>query len=57
MSKRMIRFRALVRKELLATLKEKTSRMISVAPVVLYIILFGYIASFNLSHIPYAICD
>ena len=57
MSKRMIRFRALVRKELLATLKEKTSRMILVAPLVLYIILFGYIASFNLNHIPYALCD
>ena len=57
MSKRMIRFRALVRKELLATLKEKTSRMILVGPLLLYIILFGYIASFNLNHIPYALCD
>lgn len=57
MTKRMIRFRALVRKELLATLKEKTSRMILVGPLLLYIILFGYIASFNLNYIPYALCD
>ena len=57
MSKRMIRMRALVRKELLATLKEKTSRMILVGPLLLYILLFGYIASFNLNHIPYALCD
>lgn len=57
MTKRMIRFRALVRKELLATLKEKTSRMILVGPLLLYIILFGYIASFNLNDVPYALCD
>lgn len=49
--------RALVRKELLAVLKERTSRMILVMPVILYIVLFGYIASFNLERIPYAVCD
>lgn len=57
MTKRMIRFKALVRKELLATLKEKTSRMILVGPLLLYILLFGYIASFNLNYVPYALCD
>lgn len=51
------RFRALVHKELLATLKEKSSRMILVGPLLLYILLFGYIASFNLEHVPYALCD
>ncbi|MCF0253550.1 MAG: ABC transporter permease [Duodenibacillus sp.] len=48
---------ALVRKELRATLKERTSRMILVGPLVLYIILFGYIATFNLNHVPYALCS
>lgn len=50
-------FRALARKELLATLKEKTSRMILVGPLLLYILLFGYIASFNLERVPYALCN
>ena len=57
MSARLNRFRALVKKELLATLKEKTSRMILVGPLLLYILLFGYIASFNLDRVPYAVCD
>lgn len=57
MSKRSVRFKALVRKEFLATLKEKTSRMILVGPLLLYILLFGYIATFNLDRVPYALCD
>lgn len=57
MSARVNRFRALVKKELLATLKEKTSRLILVGPLLLYILLFGYIASFNLDRVPYALCD
>lgn len=57
MSERVNRFRALVKKELLATLKEKTSRLILVGPLLLYILLFGYIASFNLDRVPYALCD
>ncbi len=48
---------ALVKKEFLSVLKDRTSRMILVAPIILYIILFGYIASFNLERIPYAVCD
>lgn len=57
MSRRLRCFRALAHKELLATLKEKTSRMILVAPLLLYILLFGYIASFNLERVPYALCN
>ncbi len=49
--------RALIHKEFLSVLKDRTSRMILVVPVLLYIILFGYIASFNLERIPYALCD
>lgn len=48
---------ALLKKEFLATLKERSSRMIMVAPIILYVILFGYIASFNLDYIPYALLD
>lgn len=53
----LLRIRALVRKEFTATLKERTSRMILVGPLILYIVLFGYIATFNLNHVPYALCD
>ena len=49
--------KAVVKKEFLSVLKDKRSRMILVVPVVMYIILFGYIASFNLERIPYAVCD
>ena len=49
--------KAVVKKEFLSVLKDKRSRMILVLPVVMYIILFGYIASFNLERIPYAVCD
>ena len=51
------RLRALIVKELAATLKERTSRMILVGPIILYVILFGYIATFNLNHVPYALLD
>ena len=57
MNAKVNRFRALVKKELLATLKEKTSRLILVGPLLLYILLFGYIASFNLDRVPYVLCD
>ena len=41
---------ALLKKEFATTLKERASRMILVAPIVLYVILFGYIATFNLNN-------
>lgn len=54
---RSARFRALLRKELLTTLKDLTSRMILVGPLILYVILFGYVATFNLDYAPYALLD
>lgn len=54
---RSARFRALLRKELLTTLKDRTSRMILVGPLILYVILFGYVATFNLDYAPYALLD
>lgn len=56
-TQRLMRFRALLRKELLTTLKDRTSRMILVGPLILYVILFGYVASFNLEYAPYALLD
>ena len=49
--------KALLKKELIATLKERSSRMILVATLLLYVILFGYIATFNLDYVPYAVLD
>lgn len=54
---RLPRLRALLRKEFLTTLKDRTSRMILVGPLVLYVILFGYVATFNLDYAPYALLD
>lgn len=54
---RSVRFRALLVKELLTTIKDRTSRMILVAPIILYVILFGYVATFNLDYAPYALLD
>ncbi len=48
---------ALIKKEWMAVLKEKSSRMIMVAPIILYVILFGYIATFNLDYVGYALLD
>lgn len=56
-ARRTVMLAALFRKELIATLKEKSSRMIMVAPIILYVILFGYIATFNLDYVPYALLD
>ena len=48
---------ALCRKELLALLKEPSSRAILFAPVLLQALLFGYGATFDLNHVPYAVLD
>lgn len=57
MLNRSARFRALLHKEMLTTLKDRTSRMILVGPLILYVILFGYVATFNLDYAPYALLD
>lgn len=48
---------ALVRKEILALLKEPSSRAILFAPALLQALLFGYGATFDLKHVPYAVLD
>ena len=47
------RIMAQVKKEILTILKDKKSRVILVAPVIVQCIIFGYGASYHLEHIPF----
>lgn len=47
----------LIRKELIAVLKDPRSRLILFLPVVLQSLLFGYAATFDLNEVPYALLD
>ncbi|MDA8362471.1 MAG: ABC transporter permease [Gammaproteobacteria bacterium] len=49
------RIRALARKEFLALLRDKVARMTLIVPPLLQLIVFGYAATFNIRHIPYAV--
>ena len=46
---------ALVIKEFLALLKDKRSRLVLIVPPMVQLIIFGYAATFDLNHIPYAV--
>ncbi|HEY2370490.1 MAG TPA: ABC transporter permease [Polyangiaceae bacterium] len=47
----------LCRKELLAILKDPSSRVILFVPVLMQALLFGYGATFDLTNVPYAVVD
>lgn len=47
----------LVRKELLAIFKDPRSRIVLVGPIIVQTLLFGYAATFDLNHAPYALLD
>lgn len=47
----------LFRKELLALLKDPSSRALLVAPALMQALLFGYGATYDLTHVPYAVLD
>jgi len=49
------RLRALVIKEFLALLKDKKSRLVIIVPPMVQLLVFGYAATFDLTHIPYAL--
>lgn len=49
--------KALIVKELLAVLKDKKSRMVLIAPPLIQLIVFGYAATFDLNHVPYAVLN
>lgn len=51
------RILALIRKELLAILKDPRSRIVLFVPPILQTLLFGYAATFDLNRVPYAVLD
>ena len=44
-----------VRKEFLALLKDPRSRFVLIVPPIIQLLVFGYAATFDLNHIPYAV--
>ena len=46
---------ALVVKELLAVLKDAKSRMVLIGPPILQLVVFGYAATYDLNHVPFAV--
>ena len=53
----LFRLLALVRKELMSVLKDPSSRVILFVPVLLQSLIFGYVATYDLSNVPYAVLD
>lgn len=53
----ILRTLALIRKELLAILKDPRSRFVLFAPPVIQCVIFGYVASYDLNDVPYAALD
>lgn len=53
----LYRIIALVRKELLAILKDPKSRVTLFVPPILQCLIFGYAASYDLNNVPYAVLD
>lgn len=46
---------ALIVKEFLALLRDKASRIVLIGPPVVQLLVFGYAATFDLNHVPYAV--
>jgi ABC-2 type transport system permease protein len=53
----LFRILALTRKELLAILKDPRARPVLFVPPALQCLVFGYVATFDLNHVPYAVLD
>src|SRR4051812_45998106 len=53
----LLRILALTRKELLAVLKDRRARMSLLIPPILQSLIFGYAATYDLNHVPYAVLD
>jgi ABC-2 type transport system permease protein len=53
----LLRVLALARKELLAVLKDPRSRFALIGPPIIQSLLFGYVATYDLSRVPYAVLD
>ncbi len=48
---------ALIIKEFLAILRDGKSRMVLVGPPLIQLVVFGYAASYDLNHVPFAVYD
>ncbi|HUK02640.1 MAG TPA: ABC transporter permease [Steroidobacteraceae bacterium] len=55
--KSLLRILALTRKELLAVLKDRRARFSLIIPPMMQTLIFGYAASYDLNHVPYAVLD
>jgi ABC-2 type transport system permease protein len=53
----LLRIVALVRKELLAILKDPRARFALIGPPIIQCLVFGYAASYDLNNVPYAVLD
>lgn len=53
----IFRIMALTRKELLALLKDPRSRFSIIIPPILQCLIYGYVATYDLNHVPYAVLD
>ncbi|HVO48680.1 MAG TPA: ABC transporter permease [Steroidobacteraceae bacterium] len=53
----LLRIIALTRKELLAVLKDRRARMSLLIPPIVQGLVFGYAATYDLNHVPYAVLD
>src|SRR5882672_11795413 len=53
----LLRIIALTRKELLAVLKDRRARMSLLVPAIVQGLVFGYAATYDLNHVPYAVLD
>jgi ABC-2 type transport system permease protein len=53
----ILRILALIRKELLAILKDPRGRVTLFLPPIFQCLVFGYAASYDLNHVPYAVLD
>lgn len=53
----LARIMSLIRKELLALLKDPSSRALLFVPALMQALLFGYGATYDLTHVPYAVLD
>ncbi|MGX9105219.1 hypothetical protein ACWTQZ_26425, partial [Escherichia coli] len=53
----LLRILALARKELLAVLKDPRARASLLIPPIVQSLIFGYAATYDLNHVPYAVFD
>ncbi len=53
----LLRIVALARKEMLAMFKDPRSRFSLILPPILQCLIYGYAATFDLTHVPYAVLD